>query len=102
MIESNVDRLAFFNPDEFGVGAILTSSSSGSECEVVGIFDNQHLSLDLGAGTVSTSELQFMCRTSDVVGYTQGDKLDLDGVSYEITDVQADGTGITTLKLHRV
>lgn len=101
MIESNADRLTFFNPDEFGVGAILTSSSSGSEREVVGIFDNQHLSLDLGAGSVSTSELQFMCRTSDAVGFTQGDTLDMDGVVYEITDVQPDGTGITVLRLHR-
>lgn len=101
MIESNADKLAFFNTQEFGVTSKITSDSSGIECDVVGIFDNQYLNLDLGAGSVSTSELQFMCRTSDVSHVTQGDKLELDGVNYEITDLQNDGTGMTVLKLHR-
>ena len=101
MIESNADKLAFFNLNEFGVTSKITSNSSGGESDVVGIFDSQFLSLDLGAGSVSTSELQFTCRTCDVSNYTQGDRLTLEGVGYEITDVQNDGTGMTVLKLHR-
>lgn len=102
MIESAADRLAFFNPQEFGVTSKITSNSSGSEFEVIGVFDNQFLSLDLGMGAVSTSELQFTCRTQDVISIEQGDILELEGVSYQITNLMADGTGITVLKLHRV
>lgn len=102
MIESSADKLAFFNPAEFGVTATLTSSSAGAESDVVGIFDAQYLNLDLGAGSVSTSDLQFMCRTEDVEEFTQGDRLNLNEVNYEITDVQHDGTGVTVLKLHKV
>jgi len=102
MIESNADRLAFFNPEEFGVTATITSSSSGSESDVVGIFDSNYLNLDLGSSSVTTSDLQFMCRTMDVSAFTQGDTLVLNGTTYEITDVQEDGTGVTVLKLHKV
>lgn len=102
MIESNADRLAFFNTQEFGVTAKVASNSSGAESEIVGIFDSQYLNLDLGAGSVSTSDLQFMCRTSDVTNFTQGDTVEIESVRYEISDVQPDGTGVTVLKLHRV
>lgn len=100
-IESAQDRLGFLELDEFGVTSIITSSSSGQEFEVVGIFDNTYLNLDLGMGSVSTSEPQFMCRTEDVTCITQGDTLVIDSVSWKITDVQHDGTGMTVLKLHK-
>ena len=102
MIESNADRLSFFNPQEFGVSVKLTSSSSGVESDVYGIFDSQYFNLDLGVSAVSSSDLQFTCRTADVCDYTQGDQLTLNSVTYEIIDVQEDGTGITVLKLHKV
>lgn len=106
MIESAADRLAFFNPEEFGVTATLASGSSGGgEIDVVGIFDNQFLSLDLGAGSVTTSEPQFTCRTDDVKSEdftaAQGDTLTLDEVVWEVVDIQHDGTGVTVLRLHR-
>ena len=102
MIESSADRLAFFNPQEFGVTATLASNSTGVECEVLGVFDSQYFNLDLGMGGVTSSDLQFTCRTADVSDFTQGDTFTLEGVNYEITDVQHDGTGITVLKLHKV
>lgn len=102
MIETDEIRSLFFNTQEFGVTSTITSRSSGAEVDVNGIFDSQYLNLDLGAGSVTTSDLQFMCRTSDVVDFTQGDRVVIDEVTYEISDMQADGTGITVLKLHRV
>ena len=102
MIETDEIRSLFFNTQEFGTTSKIVSNSTGEEVEVNGIFDSQYLNLDLGAGSVTTSDLQFMCRTSDVQNFTQGDTVEIAGTTYEISDVQADGTGITVLKLHRV
>jgi hypothetical protein len=104
-VESAQDRLAFFSLNEFGATSTIASSSSGQELDVVGIFDNQFLSLDLGAGSVTTSEPQFTCRTDDVKSEdftaNQGDTLTLDEVVWEIVDIQHDGTGMSVLRLHR-
>jgi hypothetical protein len=101
MIETAADRQMFLNSQEFGITARLVSDSSGAERELNGIFDAAHFSLDLGAGSVSTRELQFTCATEDTEGFTQDDVLEIAGVRYVIADLQPDGTGITVLKLNR-
>ena len=101
-IESTTDVASFFDVDEFGVlGAV--NPVVGSNFNVNGIFDNDHLELDVDAGiAVSTSEPQFVCATADVTGSNvalQGDVITIATIAYEITDVKPDGTGVTTLML---
>jgi len=48
---------------------------------------------------VTSSDPQFVCRTSDVSSAAEGDALVTGSVDYTIRDVIDDGTGMTTLML---
>ncbi|HIN91344.1 MAG TPA: hypothetical protein EYM99_00820 [Alphaproteobacteria bacterium] len=48
---------------------------------------------------VTATDLQFVCRTSDVSSAAEGDALVTGSVNYTIRDVIDDGTSMTTLTL---
>lgn len=98
-VESDNDRLSFLAIEEFGVSATITSNSSTSS--VVGIFDNGHYQIDNGYSVVTTTDPQFLCRDIDIVNVAQGDAVVISGQNWSIVDIMPDGTGMTTLKLHK-
>jgi hypothetical protein len=98
-VESADDRLAMLDADEFGVSATWTPDG-GSASTVVGIFDNEFRSTDVGAGAeIATDDPHFLCRSADVSGIAEGDALSVSGTDYTIRVVMADGTGMTELVL---
>lgn len=96
MIESDTDRLSFFNPDEFGVLCVHSTS------RFYGLFETTTIDYSGGITVVSTTSPLLLCRTNDVSGVEQEDTLRVGSTDYTITDIQDDGTGITTLSLHKV
>ena len=91
-VETSLDRLKFlidFGPD------VITSSKT-----IKGIFDNPHENLSAGGEVpFSIQECYVAVRTEDVTDVGQGSTLTILGKSYVVTDVQPDGTGMTTLML---
>jgi Phage Head-Tail Attachment len=98
-VESESDRLSFFEIEEFGVSATITSGSSTRT--VAGIFDNSHFEIDNGYQVVSTTQPQLLCRTADVTDVEQGATVVISGVNWKAIDLMPDGTGMTLIKLHK-
>lgn len=98
-VETESERLAFFDPEEFGVEAVARPGQAG-EFSLPGIFDSAHTSSDAGAGVeVSSYAPTFTCRTSDAGGLGQRDFIEIEGARFEVADVEPDGTGVTILVL---
>lgn len=92
-IESSADQLAFLS--DFGVSATINKTSI-----VTGIFDDKFLMVDDLDLNIESSEPQFLCRSSDVTGITDGMTLVVNGTNYLITTLEPDGTGFTVITLH--
>lgn len=90
-VETDADRLAFFDTDEFGVSATVGGNS------LDGIFDNEYIS----ALDMTGTQPVFLCRSSDAALYsiTRGSVLVINGTSYTVQNSEPDGTGITKLVL---
>jgi hypothetical protein len=104
-VESAADRAVFVNPDDFGVTGFY-SQNGGAEVEISGIFDNAHLMVDQGEAGVSSLAPVFTCRTADLEAMVMAaarrdDELRIGAVYYAVTDIQPDGTGMTTLILEK-
>ena len=105
-VESAADRAVFVNPDDFGVTAYITQGG-GAEVAVNGVFDNAHLMVDAGEAGVSSTAPVITCRTADLAllglgNARTGDTLRIAAISYTLTDVQPDGTGMTTLIMEKI
>jgi hypothetical protein len=98
-VESADDRAIFVGIDDFGVAATYTPSG-GAAVTVNGIFDNDFIEVETGAGVgVALQQPRFQCRTADVSSAAEGDALVINAVNYTIRIVQDDGTGMTVLVL---
>ncbi len=87
--------------DAFGADATYTALG-GSAAAISVIFDNEFAAAQgLGLAGVDGSTPQALCKTSDVSGATRGASLSIGGVTYKVTEVMPDGTGMTTLRLSR-
>lgn len=105
-VESAADRLTFLDADEFGVEASYTPSG-GVNAAITGIFNDPHLEVIVGdAAPVADSQPTFTCRSADLpaaaAGGDAGDTLAVDGITYQVADLQPDGTGMTVITLGRV
>ena len=102
-VESAADRLAFLSVDDFGVTATYTPAAGGAGGSVIGIFDANHLEVDLSGGVpVSSNNPVFHCQTADLTGNgTAGDRFTINGVTYVARDFQADGTGMSLVELKK-
>jgi hypothetical protein len=98
-IESTESLRLFFEETEFGVEVILDPDSFRTP--VKGLFDNEFLQVDSGIGSYAMSEPMVMCATADVAAVSEGDALEIDGVSFTVKSIQPDGTGMTNLMLAR-
>ena len=95
-IETDSDRAAFVDSDEFG--AVCTFGGN----PIDGIFDNGFVQVQDETGqVVGTESLSpvFICRSSDVTGIAHGSTLVIGGVTYKARSIQPDGTGMTTIEL---
>jgi hypothetical protein len=92
-VESAEDRLSFLDPDEFGIAATVGTAT------VYGIFDDAHEAIF--DDEVGTTAPQFVCRTADVTSVVRGTSIVINSVTYKVTAVEPDGTGMTTLVLSK-
>jgi hypothetical protein len=90
------DLDAFLNVDEFGVGATF----KGADINV--IFDQAGVIQPIGGAVFETSTPQCLAKTADVPGVVQGDTIVIDMVTWYITQILPDGTGMTKLILSEV
>lgn len=94
--DENID--AFFDTDDFAVAATYTPSG-GSASTVNGIFDDEYFDEVGGSVGIEGSQPRFMCNLEDVSAVSQGDALSVGGITYQIVNVQKDGTGVVILVL---
>jgi hypothetical protein len=85
------DLTHFFNVAELATAATLDGAT------VNGIFENPYTEV-FG---MATCQPMYMLRTTSAASATQASVLVLGGVTYRVTSVQPDGTGVTTLFLER-
>lgn len=85
------DLSPFFNAAELATAATLDGAA------VTGIFDNAYTEV---FGMASRAPM-FMLPTASASSATQASVLVTGGVTYRVTSVQPDGTGVTTLMLER-
>jgi hypothetical protein len=92
MVETGLERLSMLN--DFGVNVTVNGST------IKGIFDSPYGPVEVGGEVAfSIQESSVLVRTSDIPTVVQGTTMVVDGRSYVITDIQPDGTGMTTLML---
>lgn len=89
---------AFFDTDDFATAATYTPDG-GSPSTVKGIFDDEYFDEVGGSVGIEGSQPRFMCKLEDVSDVSQGDALSVNGISYQIVNVQKDGTGVVILVL---
>lgn len=101
-VESLTDRAIFFSPNDFGVAASYTRSG-GSTTTINGIFDNEYLGQESGAGVVfSVTQPRLMIREADLpAGADEDDTVVVSGVTYKVKVFEPDGTGVTSLILEK-
>lgn len=100
-VETAVERAIFFEVDDFAVTASYTPQG-GSPVAVRGIYDQEYLELDSGGSVAfAINQPRFQCASASVASAAEGDTLVVSGVTYKITVVQPDGTGVTTLVLEK-
>lgn len=85
------DLSPFFNSAELATAATMDGAA------VTGIFDNAYTEV---FGMASRDPM-FTLPSASAASATQSSVLVLGGVSYRVTSVQPDGTGVTTLLLER-
>lgn len=85
------DLSPFFNTAELATAATLDGAA------VTGIFDNAYTE----AFGMASRDPMFTLPSASAASATQASVLVHGGVSYRVTSVQPDGTGMTTLLLER-
>lgn len=105
-IETAADRALFVSAAGHGT-TVTWLPSAGSPRSFDAIFDNVFVAVEGGSQASVTSVAPVLhCREEDLIGLVleramQGDKVDVGGVLYAVTDIQPDGTGMTTVILER-
>lgn len=86
---------------DFGVSVSYTPSG-GSASTITGIFDNQYQAVETGGEVAFAIEQpKLAVKTSDVSTAAEGDTVVVSGVTYKVTVVMNDGTGMTDLALEK-
>ena len=92
-VESDSDRAAFLDSDEFGASATWNSTTFDvmflSKYELAAIFDVE----------IEANEVSAICRDSDISGIQREQTFTVNSTAYKVKDIQPDGTGMTTLIL---
>jgi hypothetical protein len=109
-VESAADRLALladFAPEDstgdkkvikFSPGATFPNRNQ-STVDVVGIFDNEYLSIAADGPDIDARQPALLCRSADVTDAVNNSMVEIGSAVYKVVGVEPDGTGITALAL---
>lgn len=93
-VETASDRL--FMLQDFGVSILYDGRT------YTGIFDSDHNPVATGGDLdFSIQETRVLVRSSDFTNLATGELLEINSTSYAVTEIQPDGTGMSTLMLER-
>ena len=96
-IENAAERAAMLA--DFGVTASYTADG-GSPKSITVIFDQAFLEADANGNVkVESTNPIALCRTADVSDSDHATTIVIEGTTYKVVGVQADGTGFTLLVL---
>ena len=79
-------------------------ASTGTPESITAVFDAAYVAVELQAEVpIATTRPMLRLRSADLtVTPAQGDTVSIDGVTYEVNDVQPDSSGMHRLMLYRV
>lgn len=102
-VETAEDRLSLL--EDFGV-QLSYSQRSRPAVPILSLFDRQHQAVDTENGSVSAFAVTATCRSDDLARLPagkalQGDRIWIGRQSWDVADVQPDGTGFVILILRK-
>ncbi len=98
-IETEADRLAFLDPSDFGIEAILTLAD-GRKRTISGIFTNRYLESAVAQFVgIDARERGFLTTTREAQDATREDTIEIEDVVHDIAGLEPDGQGMTFIKL---
>ena len=100
-VETETDRAAFLDTDEFAEAGLYTLAAGGDPVNVNGIYEAPHSGISLGDGIeVSASDPSFKSSSADLPsGAGQGDTLVVEAGTFKVKDLEPDGSGFTVITL---
>ena len=96
-LETAQDLENFFDTETHGSTATVTINGTGSSINV--IINKEYFAIAGESVDVDGTQPVVTCRSSDVTGIDTADTITIDSVTYNIVNIQPDGTGITVLIL---
>lgn len=96
-LETAQDLENFFDTETHGSTATVTINGSGSSISV--IINKEYFAIAGESVDVDGTQPIVTCRSSDVTGVDTDDTITIDSVTYNIVNIQPDGTGVTVLIL---
>tara|TARA_R100000697_G_scaffold72682_1_gene85040 strand:+ start:1740 stop:2042 length:303 start_codon:yes stop_codon:yes gene_type:complete len=96
-LETAQDLLNFFDTDAHGATATVSINGSASSISV--IINKEYFAIAGESVDVDGTQPVVTCRSSDVTNIDTADTIAIDGTTFNIVNIQPDGTGITTLIL---
>ncbi len=96
-LETNQDLENFFDTETHGITATVTINGTGSSIKV--IINKEYFAIPGESVDVTGFQPMVHCRTQDITGIDTDDTITVDGVTFNITEIQDDGTGVTVLIL---
>jgi len=91
------DLTVFFNSDTPGYAQATFASLNGKTVD--GLFDRPYG--EAGGGFTAGYVPTFICSESDITGLEFNDDATINGIDYQVDNIEPDGTGIVTLMLRR-
>ena len=96
-LETAQDLLNFFDTETHGSNATVTINGSASTISV--IINKEYFAIAGESVDVDGTQPVVTCRSTDVTGIDTSDTIVIDAVTYNIVNIQPDGTGMTVLIL---
>ena len=93
------DLSVFFDTADFADEATVTPADGGQTFVVKGIFDAPHVLGQARDVRVVTERPTFMCQDTDAARIKREDSITVKGETYDVLEVQPDGTGVSTVVL---
>ena len=96
-LETAQDLENFFDTETHGSTATVTINGTGSSINV--IINKEYFAIAGESVDIDGTQPVVTCRSSDVTGIDTDDTITVGGVTYNIVNIQPDGTGVTVLIL---
>lgn len=91
------DLTGFFDPADFGDEATVLPADGSESFTVSGIFDAPHVLGQSKDVRIVTDRPTLMCRSVDAERIKREDRLQVKGQTYDVLEVEPDGTGVSTV-----